>query len=178
MELKTKVGSPLKYVIKAFLIATLIYVIVSFFPVEKLTSESTTCILNFFGIDAKTYEMYGRIYLQDHYISIKCTSVRIIAGYLGLALSTKSPLTKKFIFSVIFSIIAFLLNNARLSIGYYLSEIGIPRILAHDLVWWGFFFAVGMLFFTISKYCLPQINKWMYIHLGKVSKFLRYVERK
>ncbi len=163
-----------KYVGKAVCIAILIFAMVSFFPVEKFTSDSTATVLNFLGISAATYVKNGDIYLEGHYITIKCTAMRIIAVCLGLVLSTKSCIAKKLVFSVMFSVIIFLMNVVRLSIGYCLSEKGLPFFVTHDVVWWSFFTVAVIFVFIVSRHYLPQVNENVYTLSYAGLNFLRY----
>lgn len=168
-----KVGDSVKYLVKALSIALFIYLLVRFLPMEKFTSDAAAHLLNFFGIRAQTYERQGYIYLQSLYISIECTAMRLIVVYLGLILSSKSTVTKKVILSVIFSAIVFLINVARIDLCYYLSEGGIPRVLAHDVFWYGFVIGGGILFFILSQYYLPHIIGNFHTLLDVLLNFLR-----
>lgn len=150
------------YVVKAGCIAGMVYVGSRILPAEKVTSDVTAAVLNFFGIAAESYEQAGRIYVEYLQISIDCTALEIIAIFLGLILAVKASRTRKVIFSVTGSSGVFLANIARISVVYYLLEKGVPWWIAHDLFSGGLSILAGMLFLVVSEQYLPQINENLY----------------
>lgn len=168
-----KVSESLLYVVKASVLAGVIYCGFSLLPLEKVTSEFTAEVLNFFQISASSYEQQGRIYLEYLHISIDCTALEIIAIFLGLILAAKAPLTKRVIFSVTGSAAVFFVNIARIGIVYYLLEKNIPWVLAHDLFSGTLSILAGMLFLIISEHYLPQINENLYTLLDAAEQSVR-----
>ncbi len=161
MEL-TKLNEPLRFLVRCSLFAVLVYGSTLFLPVEKLTSDATAEVLNFFGIKAATYEEYGRIYLEYLQISIDCTAMEVLALFLGLILATRAVLKKKIIFSVFGTLAVLLANILRISSVYYLLERGIPWYLAHDLFSGTLAVLAGMLFLLVSEKYMPEINENLY----------------
>lgn len=174
MELvSNKLRGSITYMGKAFCIALLIYTAACLLPVERVTSDCTTNFLNSFGVTATSYEKQGRILMENIPISIECTAVKIIAVYVGLILSVKSSNARKFIFSIAYSLTVFLTNSTRIGITYYLRRADVSWVLAHDVLWIGFFIAIGALFFMVSHYYLPRINENLYIILEASLNSLR-----
>jgi len=160
------------YVVKAGIIAGIVYVGSRILPAERVTSDVTAAVLNFFGIVTESYEQAGRIYLEYLQISIDCTALEIIAIFLGLILAVKASRTRKVIFSVTGSSAVFLANIARISVVYYLLEKGVPWWIAHDLFSGGLSILAGMLFLVVSEQYLPQINENLYTLLDACETFV------
>lgn len=157
------------YVVKAGIIAGVIYVVFTFLPSERVTSDITAYVLNMFGIAAESYEEGGRIYLEYLQISIDCTALEIIAIFLGLILAVKGVLTRKVIFSVTGASAVFVANIARISVVYYFLEKGVPWWIGHDVFSGGLSILAGMLFLMASEQYLPQINEHLYTLLDGVE---------
>lgn len=169
----TRVSESALYVVKASVIALLLYMGFSFLPLEKITSDVTADVLTLSGISAVSYEQQGRVYLEYLHISIDCTALEIIAVFLGLILAVKSPLSRRIIFSVTGSFAVFFVNIFRIGIVYYLLEKGIPWVLAHDLFSGSLSILAGMLFLMISERYLPQINENLYTLLDAAEGIIR-----
>ncbi|MBU7017392.1 MAG: exosortase/archaeosortase family protein [Theionarchaea archaeon] len=175
--MKPKNREAATYVVKSCIIAMLFYVLFSYLPVERVTSDFTAQVLNSFGISAESYEEAGRIYLEYLQISIDCTALEIMAIFLGLILAAKSTLTKRVLFSLFTFFCVFFANIARISIVYYLLEKGIPWYLAHDLFSGGLSIAAGIAFLMLSEHYLPQINENLYTLLDAAETRLNLRKR-
>ncbi len=159
------------YVIKACTIAVLSYVIFRLLPLERVTSDFTAQVLNWFGIAAESYEVEGRIYLEYLQISLDCTALEIVAMFLGLILAVKASFHRKIVFSLTGSSAVFLANIGRISVVYFLLEKGVPWYLAHDIFSGGLSILAGMLFLIVSERHLPQINENLYTILDACEAF-------
>lgn len=157
------------YVVKASVIAGLVYVIALIFPVEQWTTHVTAAVLNFFGMPAHGHQQYGQVYLEYLQISIDCTAMEVIAIFVGLIAAADAAYKKRVIFAVFCSTTVFIANIFRISIVYYLLEKGVPWWLAHDLFSGSLAILAGMLFLLISEQYIPHVNEQLYCLLDAVE---------
>lgn len=157
------------YIVKAAVIAGVVYGIARLLPVEEVTSSVTANVLTRLGVPAVSYEQYGRVYLGYLYISIDCTALEVVAIFLGLILAAKTNWVKKLIFSVFVSVTVCVANIARISMVYYFLEHDIPWYIAHDIFSGGLAIVSGMLFLVVSERYMPQINQNLYTLLERIE---------
>ncbi len=159
-----------EYIVKASLVAGLVYVIALVLPVEQWTSQVTAAVLTFFGMPAHCHQQYGQVYLDYLQISIDCTAMEVIAIFVGLVAAADAAYKKRVVFAVFCSATVFLANIFRISIVYYLLEKGMPWWLAHDLFSGGLAILAGMIFLLISEQYIPYINEALYCLLDAVEQ--------
>lgn len=172
MGRKRQVSEPLQYVVKAALIAVIVYGAASLLPVEKWTSDATASLLTNAGLPAHSYEDNGRIYLEYLQISVDCTAIEVIAIFLGLLLAAPSPLYRRVFLAFLGSLAVFSCNVARIGIVYVLLEKGVPWYAAHDAFSGILAVLAGMLFLAVTERYLPPVNANLYSFLDTVERFL------
>ncbi|MGD2249844.1 MAG: exosortase/archaeosortase family protein [Candidatus Methanofastidiosia archaeon] len=165
-------NEPVKYILKASIIAVLVYGAARVLPAEEITSLVTANVLTWWGVPAVSYQESGRVYLEYLYISIDCTALEVVAIFLGLILAVNTKWIQKIVFSVFVSGTVFVANIARISVVYYLLEHGIPWYIAHDIFSGGLAIAAGMLFLLVSEQYMPEINQYLYTLLEQFENAL------
>jgi exosortase/archaeosortase family protein len=161
-----------QYIVKASIIAGVIYGILRVLPAEEVTSLVTAKMLTWLGVPAVSYQESGRVYLEYLYISIDCTALEVVAIFLGLILAVNTKWVPKILFSIFVSGTVFVANIARISVVYYLLEHDIPWYIAHDIFSGGLAIAAGMLFLVVSEQYMPEINQYLYILLEQFENAL------
>lgn len=161
------------YIVKASLIAGLIYVLALVLPVEQWTSQVTAAVLTLCGIPAHYHYQYGHVYVEYLQISIDCTAMEVIAIFAGLVTAADAALKNRVIFTVFYSGTVFVANIFRISIVYLLLEKGVPWWLAHDLFSGGLAILAGMLFLVLSEPVIPYITETLSSLLDAVESWIK-----